>query len=208
MNRFEGIYSSGTGYKANRERGIRMSTEPKKRNDAWSTESDKSLVDIVLNHIRTGKTQLTAFEEASQKLGRTPSACGFRWNGVLRKRHVSAVKKAMEKARSAKPKQTKESTPNVAPKVQTVTAGVAMQDVVKFLLTFAESYEELARKVEQLQQERDSLKTQLVSAGETYIEKGLQGPITDEQLVADVATLAQILWRFRGVDVGTSTKAK
>ncbi len=50
----------------------------------WRREEDQLLKEIVLDTIRNGGTQLKAFAEVGKKLGRTPGACGFRWNAVLR----------------------------------------------------------------------------------------------------------------------------
>lgn len=61
------------------------------RQDAWLEEHDLLLAETVLRHIREGSTQLKAFEECAEKLGRTPAACGFRWNSVVRKDYVEAV---------------------------------------------------------------------------------------------------------------------
>ncbi|MDY0324509.1 MAG: RsfA family transcriptional regulator [Candidatus Carbobacillus sp.] len=61
------------------------------RQDAWLEEHDLLLAETVLRHIREGSTQLKAFEECAEKLGRTPAACGFRWNSVVRKDYAEAV---------------------------------------------------------------------------------------------------------------------
>ena len=55
------------------------------RQDAWSTEDDLILAEVTLRHIREGSTQLAAFEEVGEKIGRTSAACGFRWNSYVRK---------------------------------------------------------------------------------------------------------------------------
>ncbi|ATY85715.1 RsfA family transcriptional regulator [Kyrpidia spormannii] len=73
------------------------------RSDAWAPEDDKKLADIVLRHIREGSTQLSAFVEAASELGRTPAACGYRWNGIIRKNYEEAIQEAkrMKKERLA-----------------------------------------------------------------------------------------------------------
>lgn len=55
------------------------------RQDAWSAEDDLILAEVTLRHIREGSTQLTAFEEVGERIGRTAAACGFRWNSCVRK---------------------------------------------------------------------------------------------------------------------------
>lgn len=64
------------------------------RQDAWTNEEDVILQQIVLSHIKTGYTQMSAFALASEKLNRTPAACGFRWNAFLRKQLSDEVKQA------------------------------------------------------------------------------------------------------------------
>ncbi|KGA97029.1 transcriptional regulator [Alkalihalobacillus alcalophilus ATCC 27647 = CGMCC 1.3604] len=61
------------------------------RQDAWSTDEDLILAEVVLRHIREGSTQLAAFEEVGQRLSRTSAACGFRWNSSIRKKYESAI---------------------------------------------------------------------------------------------------------------------
>lgn len=56
----------------------------KDRKDSWNPGDDSLLSKLVLEYIRTGKTQLQAFEKVSEMLGRTAAACGFRWNSTLR----------------------------------------------------------------------------------------------------------------------------
>lgn len=66
----------------------------KDRKDSWSLDDDQILAEIVLRHVREGSTQLKAFEEASERLERTSSACGFRWNSEVRKQFEEALKQA------------------------------------------------------------------------------------------------------------------
>lgn len=64
------------------------------RSDAWTPEDDTKLAEIVLRHIRDGSTQLNAFVESANLLGRTPAACGYRWNGVVRRHFENEIKRA------------------------------------------------------------------------------------------------------------------
>lgn len=68
----------------------------KSRQDAWKKDEDLVLAEIVLRHIREGKTQLEAFKQSAERLKRTTAACGFRWNAALRKQHVQAIELAKE----------------------------------------------------------------------------------------------------------------
>ncbi|MBL0388171.1 RsfA family transcriptional regulator [Tumebacillus sp. ITR2] len=70
------------------------------RQDAWTPEDDGVLVEVILRHIRTSSTQLAAFEEAGQTLGRTRAACGFRWNAVLRKEYAAQLEIAKAERRA------------------------------------------------------------------------------------------------------------
>lgn len=75
-----------------------------KRQDAWTPDDDLVLAEITLRHIREGSTQLNAFEEVAEKLGRTPAACGFRWNSLVRKKYEAAI----QIAKSQRQKRNKE----------------------------------------------------------------------------------------------------
>ncbi|WP_433709106.1 hypothetical protein [Paenibacillus illinoisensis] len=66
------------------------------RKDSWDVEADLFLAQTVLQHIESGSTQLKAFEEASEKLKRSKAACGFRWNGSLRKKYEHAIQEAKQ----------------------------------------------------------------------------------------------------------------
>lgn len=68
------------------------------RQDAWSAEDDLILAEVTLRHIREGSTQLAAFEEVGEKIGRTSAACGFRWNSCVRKSYEGAIGIAKEAA--------------------------------------------------------------------------------------------------------------
>lgn len=77
------------------------------RQDAWSAEDDLILAEVTLRHIREGSTQLTAFEEVGERIGRTAAACGFRWNSCVRKKYEAAISiaKAQRQKRSYMKKQ-------------------------------------------------------------------------------------------------------
>jgi prespore-specific regulator len=63
----------------------------------WTAEEDHLLKESVLNSIISGGTQTEAFEEVGRKLGRTPGACGFRWNAVLRQKDSISYTEAKKK---------------------------------------------------------------------------------------------------------------
>lgn len=72
------------------------------RQDAWTTEDDEILAEIVLKHIKQGSTQLAGFNEASRQLGRTAAACGFRWNACVRKQQRQIIEMAKEERKKSK----------------------------------------------------------------------------------------------------------
>ncbi len=72
------------------------------RQDAWSKDEDVLLAEVVLRHIREASTQLAAFEEVGKTLSRTPAACGFRWNSLIRKQYESAIALAKKQRKQQK----------------------------------------------------------------------------------------------------------
>ena len=79
------------------------------RQDAWTPDDDLLLAEVTLRHIREGGTQLGAFEEVGEKLGRTSAACGFRWNSFVRKKYEAAIQIA--KAQRKQRKQSQRTRP-------------------------------------------------------------------------------------------------
>ncbi len=75
------------------------------RQDAWTPDDDLILAEVTLRHIREGGTQLRAFEEVGERIGRTPAACGFRWNSCVRKKYEAAI--AIAKAQRQKRNQAR-----------------------------------------------------------------------------------------------------
>ncbi|MGB8955073.1 MAG: hypothetical protein WCC10_06850 [Tumebacillaceae bacterium] len=80
------------------------------RQDAWTTEDDNLLADIILHHIRSGSTQLIAFEEVGQRLGRTKAACGYRWNAIVRKEFAAQIEIAKAERRTNQSTRLREET--------------------------------------------------------------------------------------------------
>lgn len=68
----------------------------------WSKHEDQLLAETIFKHIEDGSTQLAAFAETGERLGRSPEACGFRWNNVLRKKYEASLQIAQEQARSVR----------------------------------------------------------------------------------------------------------
>ncbi|KRG14151.1 RsfA family transcriptional regulator [Lederbergia galactosidilytica] len=72
------------------------------RQDAWSSDEDLLLAELVLSHIREASTQLKAFEEAGKQLKRTAAACGFRWNSNIRKQYKEEISQAKKARKNLK----------------------------------------------------------------------------------------------------------
>lgn len=136
------------------------------RQDAWSEEDDLILAEVTLRHIREGGTQLAAFEEVGERIGRTAAACGFRWNSFVRKKYEAAIQIA--KAQRQKRSQIKKHSGAQA------TATVAMFDlpeaaygrtdgfseeavsidaVIRYLRQWKSTYSDMSRQIRSLEKE-------------------------------------------------------
>lgn len=74
----------------------------KKRQDAWTSDEDVVLAEIVLRYMNEGKTQVEAFKAAGEKLSRTPAACGYRWNVSLRKTYTEDITRVKGRSTAGK----------------------------------------------------------------------------------------------------------
>jgi prespore-specific regulator len=171
------------------------------RSDAWTQQDDDKLSSIVLNHIRTGSTQLRAFEEAANELGRTAAACGYRWNGVLRKdlrAEIEAAKRERKAAQQAGVSST-QSRRNAANSA-TVTSSDSMKDVIGFLQTYDAQYQRLRKQLDELEQDNARLRErirELESQPAHTARSESLADITPEQLEEDSKALFAIMERAR-----------
>lgn len=169
-----------------------------KRQDAWTAEDDMILAEVILRHIREGGTQLSAFEEVALKLGRTPAACGFRWNSSVRKKYEAAIQIA--KAQRQKRSQERSQFPAYRSSSSIPDSSYSLDHIIRFLRQHKNEVNELKRRykqleselkkkeaeIKQLQQENDEMKNQL-----KHVK-------TDYRLVNDdYRTLVQIMERAR-----------
>ncbi|MCL6597254.1 transcriptional regulator [Alicyclobacillus macrosporangiidus] len=171
------------------------------RSDAWTPEDDERLAAIVLHHIRTGSTQLRAFDQAAAELGRTAAACGYRWNGVLRKHRREEIEAAKQERKAAQKAASTRAGGSSAGRshAMTVTSSSSMREVILFLQTYDEQYQHLRRQVAQLEQEKSQLE-QRVQELEAQLQRQPvleSGPLTPEQLAEDSRTLFAIMERAR-----------
>ncbi len=165
------------------------------RSDAWTPEDDVTLAELVLRHIREGSTQLIAFEEAANLLGRTAAACGYRWNGVVRRHYDDAVKeaksirrKALEERRHRRPGRT--AIPLGGEKELTFDL------LIRGLRDFERRYQEMHEELYRSQQLNQELEEKLQELSEK--NNGLPSTIsTPEQLEADSKALLEIMERAR-----------
>ena len=150
----------------------------KTRQDAWTKEDDLLLAETVLRHIRSGSTQIKAFDEVGDALNRTSAACGFRWNAEVRPNYEDAVQLAkkqrkelkrseanIEKDRFTKTKQLvidADFSEDITPSKQDLT----MQNVISYLQNLEHNTPSLAK----LQTENDVLQAQLTSLQKTNHE--------------------------------------
>lgn len=187
------------------------------RSDAWTQSDDERLASLVLQHIRTGSTQLRAFEDAANELGRTAAACGYRWNGVVRKHYRKSIdqakheRKRAQKASADHGIQSTATTTPLAERVETTSSSESMRDVIKFLQTYDEQYQKLVAHMVQLENDKATL-TNRIQALEARLPVAPErqqptdvAAITPQQLEEDSKTLFAIMERARKLlDTDTS----
>ena len=179
------------------------------RSDAWTPEDDDRLSTLVLQHIRTGSTQLRAFEEAANELGRTAAACGYRWNGVVRKGYRDDIEVAKRDRKSAQKMSHADSMAKGLEIATPMNSSESMKDVVKFLQTFDDQYQKLRLQIDSLESERRRLQEK-VNYLETELTKmpEVSQVVTPEQLEEDSKTLFAIMERARRLLETDSARAR
>ncbi|MFD0869859.1 Prespore-specific transcriptional regulator rsfA [Chlamydia abortus] len=183
------------------------------RQDAWSEEDDLILAEVTLRHIRDGSTQLTAFEEVGEKIGRTAAACGFRWNSCVRKKYEAAIQIA--KAQRQKRHQMKKQTGMPVSSVSSVAvlegeAGLkgdllseetlSIDAVIRFLKQWKTSYQEMSRQTKSMERELQELQEEfeLLKQENEKLSKQVNEVQSDYQVVNDdYRALIQIMDRAR-----------
>lgn len=148
------------------------------RQDAWSKDEDVLLAEVVLRHIREASTQLAAFEEVGKKLSRTPAACGFRWNSLIRKQYESAIvlakKHRKEQKRSGlynEPKKESEGNhdqDSIAMIDEAIRILVQTKSCITSVSGLEESYKEILMENEQLKQQLLQIEKEYVMVQEDY----------------------------------------
>lgn len=185
------------------------------RQDAWSDEDDLILAELTLRHIREGSTQLSAFEEVGERIGRTAAACGFRWNSFVRKKYEAAIQIA--KAQRQKRTQLKKHAPVLisgsssiglldSPEVPTGKNEVFTEEtlsidaVIRFLRQWRSTYQDMNRHIKTLEKELQDKEDELARLGRenNKLNKQVNEVETDYRVVNDdYKALIQIMDRAR-----------
>jgi prespore-specific regulator len=179
------------------------------RQDAWTEDDDLVLAEVTLRHIREGGTQLAAFEEVGQRLGRTAAACGFRWNSAVRKRYDAAIAIAKSQRQQLKkigrlPAQTEfaseEALPQSISQPAVVPAAAAAsgdeEQQIDAAIRLLTSHRETIRRVKQLEREIENKDLELKELREA--NNKLKKELENIQGVnEDYKALLQIMERAR-----------
>jgi prespore-specific regulator len=182
------------------------------RQDAWSPDDDLILAEVTLRHIREGSTQLAAFEEVGQRIGRTSAACGFRWNSCVRKRYDEAIgmAKQQRQKRSYLKKQgiTAISGPErmiqedgESAKAELMSAeSLSLEAIIRYLRQWKGSVQDMSRQIRQMEKELKEKDEQLREFKEKNerLSKEVDEVQTDYQVVNDdYKALIRIMDRAR-----------
>jgi hypothetical protein len=178
------------------------------RSDAWTPEDDQRLASLVLYHIQSGSTQLSAFDEAANELGRTSAACGYRWNGVVRKYYREEIEQAKQKRKLGKKSAVNEPAPNATGNETashaeaTAVNLMSIQDVISFLHSYDEEFHRLQNKTQHLEEDNQALTERIhlleerISARH-FPESSTGVEVNPQQLEEDSKTLFAIMERAR-----------
>ncbi|AIQ64982.1 precorrin-3B C17-methyltransferase [Paenibacillus stellifer] len=182
------------------------------RQDAWSEEDDLVLAEVTLRHIREGSTQLAAFEEVGEKIGRTSAACGFRWNSCVRKSYEEAI--AIAKGQRQKRNYLKKQGASRGAQVAGFTAGdgeeafvheeaqnsLSIDAVIRFLRQWKGTYQEAGRQLKMLERDLREKEEELAElrAENERLSKEVNTAQSDYRVVNDdYKALIQIMDRAR-----------
>ncbi|MGA8941402.1 MAG: RsfA family transcriptional regulator [Thermoactinomyces sp.] len=169
-----------------------------KRQDAWTPEDDMILAEVTLRHIREGGTQLSAFEEVAEKLGRTPAACGFRWNSTVRKKYEPAIQIAKQQRQKHLQERGKMKARRESFSSDDMVHSI--ENIIRFLRQYKNEINDLRRQQRELEkelQEREREMKKLERENQEMKEQ-LSHVKSDYRLVNDdYRTLVQIMERAR-----------
>jgi prespore-specific regulator len=80
----------------------RLSSKTIERKDGWTPELDQVLLDTVTEGLSEGLTQVACFAKAAQRIGKSKSACAFRFNTAIRKQAQEAIERAKQLGKNKK----------------------------------------------------------------------------------------------------------
>lgn len=167
----------------------------KVRQDAWNEQDDLILAETVLNHIRTGSTQLSAFEEVAERISRSSGACGFRWNNEVRKRYKSDIKEAKAFRKRHKPAQTKELQDVTIAGVQDQSTGSDFADVIiTATRNIKAQIENMSKQIKYLTKELDDANKRV-----ELLQEELYKQYPEKTVSEDYQAFMQILERARRI---------
>lgn len=185
------------------------------RQDAWSPDDDLILAEVTLRHIRDGSTQLAAFEEVGERIGRTSAACGFRWNSCVRKRYEEAIQLAKQQRQKRNYMKKSAAVPTVsAAQLETEErifrseAGdeevLSMDAIIRFLRQWRNAYQDAIRQVKALEKELKEKDEEIfdLRVENERLAREVNNAQTDYRTVNDdYKTLIQIMDRARRLAV-------
>jgi len=195
------------------------------RQDAWSQDDDLMLAEVTLRHIREGSTQLSAFEEVGERIGRTSAACGFRWNSFVRKQYDEAIQIA--KQQRHKRNYMKKQVASL-PQVSSITMfetderpirmeqgsieeSMSIDSVIRFLREWKMTYQDLARQIRSYEKSLKDREDELYRLRQENerLTKEVNIVQTDYHAVNDdYKTLIQIMDRARRLTVLSTEEEK
>lgn len=181
------------------------------RQDAWSADDDLILAEVTLRHIREGSTQLAAFEEVGERIGRTAAACGFRWNSCVRKNYEAAIQIAKaQKQKRIQQRKTQTATIGVYSGDFPISDGmkaeqhteesISIDAVIRFLKQWKGTYQDISRQMKAYQKEIREMEEELqaLKNENEQLRKQVNSVETDYRTVNDdYKALIQIMDRAR-----------
>lgn len=174
------------------------------RQDAWSPDDDLILAEVTLRHIREGGTQLKAFEEVGERIGRTAAACGFRWNSCVRKRYEEAIRLAKAERHKRGKKGNGQASGPAQDGVRAGAAGseedLSIDRIIRFLRQWKSIQADLQRKIRQLEKELKEKQEELeaLKSENEALKNQVRDAQSDYQVInEDYKALIQIMDRAR-----------
>ncbi|AGA58443.1 transcription factor, RsfA family [Thermobacillus composti KWC4] len=184
------------------------------RQDAWTPEDDLILAEVTLRHIREGSTQLAAFEEVGERIGRTSAACGFRWNSCVRKRYEEAIQLAKQQRQKRNQMKKAGSGQQLPPQgdqseqAGRIAAGVeeplSFDAIIRHLRGWRNAYQDAVRQIKSFEKElkeRDEEIQELRAKNEQLIRDITNTKSEYRAVNDDYRTLIQIMDRARRLAV-------